>query len=247
MITIEDQFVVGRPLHEVWAFFDDFAGLAGCVPTLQQFAIVRENLIEGKVGVTLGAIPITSKVRLEIRERRQPHCIQAFGISYLGETIATQLTKPGEKEKYAHGDAGQLYLHLDLLEEELSSTRVMMCAGVEAEGRLRKIYESIIRLKVPAMKAEFRDRVSRALDASCAPVGAGRTMCQPIDVVRTRIVDGPPAEPAASPPPAAVEAHAAHMPAPDAAPPAATVVIPPPRLSWWSRLASWLSHRFAGR
>lgn len=188
MITIEDQFVIRRPLPEVWRFFDDFAGLAACVPTLQEFAIVSDREIEGKVGVTLGAIPVTSKVRIEVTEKRAPVCIQAFGVSYLGETIATQLAR--DAANYKVDDTGLLYLHLDLHDEGDGATRIMFCAGVEAEGKLRKMYESIIRLKVPAMKAEFRDKVGRALAAECVSVAAAAGMCTDIDAVRHRAESG---------------------------------------------------------
>lgn len=188
MITIEDQFVVHRPLSEVWQFFDDFAGLAACVPTLQEFSIVSEREIEGKVGVTLGAIPVTSKVRIEVTEKREPTCIQAIGVSYLGETIATQLAR--DAGNYKVDDTGLLYLHLDLQDEGGAATRVMFCAGVEAEGKLRKMYESIIRLKVPAMKAEFRDKVARALGSECAIPETVEAMCADLEAVRRRAEAG---------------------------------------------------------
>ena len=188
MITIEDQFIIRRPLADVWRFFDDFAGLAACVPTLQEFSIVSDREIEGKVGVTLGAIPVTSKVRIEVTEKRAPECIQAFGVSYLGETIATQLAR--NAANYKVDDTGLLYLHLDLRDEGGAGTRVMFCAGVEAEGKLRKMYESIIRLKVPAMKAEFRDKVGRALASDCVEADSGATMCGDIEAVRRRAESG---------------------------------------------------------
>jgi carbon monoxide dehydrogenase subunit G len=185
MITIDDQFVIRKPLAEVWAFFDDFEGLATCVPTLQEFAITADNRIEGKVGVTLGAIPITSKIRLEITEKRPLECIQAHGLSYLGETIATQLSK--DADKYQITDTGQIYLHLDVRSEDAESTRIMFCAGVEAEGKLRKMYESIMRLKVPAMKVEFMDKVGKALQAECTMVGDTGVMCLHIDEVKEHV------------------------------------------------------------
>lgn len=185
MITIEDQFVINKPRSEVWAFFDDFNGLATCVPTLKEFELHGGNVIEGKVGVTLGAIPVTSKVHIEVTTKRAPECIQAHGLSYLGETIATQLAK-GES-KYQAEDTGQLYLHLDLRDEGPGRTRVMLCAGVEAEGRLRKMYESIMRLKVPAMKQEFKDKVSAALKTTCDALPAPEHMCAAIDEVKASI------------------------------------------------------------
>ena len=223
MITIEDQFVIAKPLPEVWAFFDNFEGLATCVPTLKEFKLADANHIEGKVGVTLGAIPVTSKVRIEITEKRAPECIQAHGLSYLGETIATQLAK-GEAN-YKTDDMGQLYLHLDLRSENAGATRVMLCAGVEAEGKLRKMYESIMRLKVPAMKKEFQDKVAKALSTSCSPVPDAQGMCLGIDDVKAHIE---------------AHQHAGH----DHAAPASVHEAAP---GMWAKIVAWFRGLFAAQ
>jgi carbon monoxide dehydrogenase subunit G len=230
MITIEDQFVIAKPLPEVWAFFDNFEGLATCVPTLKEFKLTDPDHIEGKVGVTLGAIPVTSKVRIEVTEKRAPECIQAHGLSYLGETIATQLAKGGEVGKYKTDDMGQLYLHLDLRAEDAGSTRVMLCAGVEAEGKLRKMYESIMRLKVPAMKKEFQEKVAAALKTQCSPVPEAKGMCSAIDDVKAHIE---------------AHVHAHDHRAESAAPSAAAAAAA--ELGLWARIAAWFRGLFAAK
>ena len=217
MITIEDQFVIQKPVNEVWAFFDDFEGLATCVPTLKEFKLVEGNRIEGKVGVTLGAIPVTSKIRLDITSKRAPECIQAHGISYLGETISTQLAK--DATKYQANDTGELFLHLDLRAESSTSTRVMLSAGVEAEGKLRKMYETIMKLKVPAMKQEFMDKVGKAMNTTCVRPEGGSEMCVSLDAVKV-----------------AIEAHNHGQ---EAAPVNITAT-----LSLWNRMVAWFKNLF---
>jgi carbon monoxide dehydrogenase subunit G len=216
MITVEDQFLIEKPIGEVWAFFDDFEGLATCVPSLKEFQITGPQTIEGKVGVTLGAIPVTSKVRMDITLKRAPECIQAKGISYLGETISEQLAK--DPSKYQATDTGQIYMHLDLRPESDATTRIMFCAGVEAEGKLRKMYESIMRLKVPAMKQEFQHKVGAALSAPCHPISDAHTMCADIEAVKS----------ASSTTVAETHAHV-HAAAP---------------AGWWSRFTIWIKALF---
>lgn len=218
MIAIEDQFVIPKPINDVWQFFDDFEGLAACVPTLKEFRIEGDNIIEGKVGVTLGAIPVTSKVRLEVAAKRAPECIMAHGVSYLGETIATQLAK--DVTKYRSDDTGRLYLHLDLRPEGPTATRVLICAGVEAEGKLRKIYESIMRLKVPTMKKEFQEKIGRALATECQPRAEPYAMCKAIEEVKATIETGTLISPRS-------ETHA-----------------PSKWASLWSRVTTWLRKIF---
>jgi carbon monoxide dehydrogenase subunit G len=217
MIHIRDELVVARPAADVWAFLERFDDFARCVPTLKEWRVDGET-ITGKVGVVLGAVPVESNVELEITDRRPPCCIEARGISFLGETIAN--LRGGREGQVRRADSGRVILHLDVCDEGGGRTRLRYLAGVEAEGRLRKVYESILRLKVPAMKQEFAAKVAAALGVEVARVEASGPMCAAAEA----IVTGEPRALAPAPP----------------APPVA-----PARRSLWARLLAWLRALFA--
>lgn len=163
MIKITHSFTVDCPIDDVWRFFNDFERLAPCIPTLKTYHFLDADHAEGKVGIQLGAIPVESAVTIQITERRAPCCIKAEGLSFLGATIQDQL-KRGAPGSVSRDAVGKMSLHFDLREAEGGKTLILWEAGVEAEGKLRKIYDSIIRLKVPALQAEFQEKISAALD-----------------------------------------------------------------------------------
>lgn len=161
MIRLEARFLLKTPLERTWGFFADFHRFAQCIPTLKSYQLLDETKAEGKVGVKLGVLPVESRVYIEIKEKRAPECIKAEGISYLGETIVEQI-RQGDAGRFDRDAVGRFQIHLDLREQTPHSL-VLFEAGVEAEGRLRRIYESIIKRKLPEMKKEFLEKVMGAL------------------------------------------------------------------------------------
>lgn len=163
MIEVKDSFTVNRPLQDVWSFLQQFDVFASCIPTLKRFTLIDENTAEGVVGVTLGHIPVESKVLLKVTERKPPCCVKAEGVSYLGETIVHQLPH-GQETTFTSDSVGKIYFHLDLREGENGETAIHYTAGVEAHGRLKKIYEAIMRTKASALQKEFAQKLQAALN-----------------------------------------------------------------------------------
>ncbi|HEX5507930.1 MAG TPA: 2Fe-2S iron-sulfur cluster-binding protein [Pseudolabrys sp.] len=58
---ISQSFVISRPLREVWTFFGDFAGVAGCLPGAALTSTPQNENVEGKMSVKIG--PITANFR----------------------------------------------------------------------------------------------------------------------------------------------------------------------------------------
>ncbi len=199
MIELRGHFRVARPLPEVWAYLSRLEDFARCIPTLKAWHI-EGGVVHGKVGVTLGVVPVESQVRMEVTVLREGACLEARGASYLGQTI-TDL-RGARAGQVQPGDTGQLLVHLDVRSDGPGVTYLSYLAGVEAQGRLRKIYESIVRLKVPAMRREFAQRFALALDAEVTEVSSGDPMCQDAEAIARAgtllVVAGPPAVAAAT-------------------------------------------------
>ncbi|MBI3070523.1 MAG: hypothetical protein HYY84_00200 [Deltaproteobacteria bacterium] len=161
MITIEDEFDVACAPDEAWRLIENVNRFAMCIPTLIEHRIVDDTHIEGRVGVKLGLVPVSSRISIDIVERRAPQCIKALGVSYLGEAVS----KPGKSggDGMSRDSVGTLDIHIDLRDGEGGGTRVKYVAGVEAEGRLRRIYEMLIKTKVPEFQKEFRVKLAAAL------------------------------------------------------------------------------------
>ncbi len=248
MIELRGQFRVARPVAEVWAYLSSMEDFARCIPTLKAWHIDGAT-VHGKVGVTLGVVPVESQVRMEVVVVREGACIEARGASYLGQTI-TELrgARVGEVQP---GDTGQLLVHLDVRADGPGATCLSYLAGVEAQGRLRKIYESIVRLKVPAMRREFAQRFAAALDAEVSEVASADPMCQQAEelaragTLASRAPAAAPATSAPAPTPPAPASASASVAVTEVAPDHVTALTVPgartvARRGLWTRLLAWL-------
>jgi carbon monoxide dehydrogenase subunit G len=163
VIKIEDEFDVPCAPCDAWRLIEDINRFATCIPTLIEHRIIDDTHIEGRVGVRLGLVPVSSRISIDIVERRAPTCIKALGVSYLGEAVAKPGAKSGGGQALSRDSVGTLDIHIDLRDGEAGGTRVKYVAGVEAEGRLRRIYEMLIKTKVPEFQREFREKLAAAL------------------------------------------------------------------------------------
>jgi len=168
MPRIEGRVDVLCTPERAWDLLTRFDDLARLIPSVEGVEVQGDRVL-ARVAVKLGVLPITSRVVLEVTERRPMACLKAIGISYLGETVVEQLAKKPLHE-ITSDSAGRLELHLDLRPgEREGSVAVIYEASVEAEGRLRRIYDSILKTKAPGMMREFAENIRTALETESAP------------------------------------------------------------------------------
>ncbi|MBI2565548.1 MAG: hypothetical protein HYV63_00765 [Candidatus Schekmanbacteria bacterium] len=172
MLAIENSFVVRATLDRAWDLFTRFEDLAMLIPTVQELKAEPDGeSFHGRVGVTLGKLPVTSRLSLRIIETKPYACLKAEGVSYLGETVQDQLKK-GTAGAIDRSSMGRFRLHLDLRPgETCEEVLIKYEAEVEADGRLRRIYQSIIKNKAPAMMEQFAENIRRNLEAPLAAPG----------------------------------------------------------------------------
>jgi len=215
MLSVDGRVEVRCTLDEAWELFSRFGDVAALIPSVEEVE-VDGDLIHARVATKLGALPVTSRVTLKVVERRERECLRAEGLSYLGETIKEQIKK--NVKGVAEDSVGRMKLHLDLR----PSTRpghieVIYVAEVEAKGRLKRIYQTILKTKVPGLMEQFAQNIRCALEqgvAEAAEVGAADAA----------IVEAP-------------------LPVAEAAPSAgigAPRSEPPPMPGLWVRFVSWL-------
>jgi carbon monoxide dehydrogenase subunit G len=170
MIRVEHEFEVEGTREYVWSLVGDIHAFARCVPTLVEHEIVGPDRATGVVGVTLGAIPVRSRVDIEITERQAPELLLGKAVSYLGDTIVSQL-RGGQAGSVPPDAVGTILMRLELHTAGERRTRLVFRCDVDAEGKLERIYQSILRLKADSLKAEFERNVKSAL-AAAAPLAA---------------------------------------------------------------------------
>lgn len=165
MLSLTAEFEVEKSIQDVWNFFMDFDNFAKYIPTLKEYKVTDPVALkgEGKVGIKLGAIPVESRLVMQVTEKRDYECIKAEGFSFLGETLVEQIRSGKAMDGVDKGSVGKIMLHVDLRPGENGKTKVIYQASVEAEGRLRKIYDAIMKLKSKSLQKEFEESIKKGL------------------------------------------------------------------------------------
>ena len=163
MLVVKGEIHAQCSLDRAWALFTQFEEVAKLIPTVQEVEI-KDDRVHARVVIKLGALPVSSRLVLEVTEQKVNTSIRAEGLSFLGETIIDQIAKKAIRDIDA-GSVGRLNLQLDLKEHQDSGIQVEYKAEVDAEGRLKRIYQSIMKSRAPAMMEEFAENLLARLEA----------------------------------------------------------------------------------
>lgn len=163
MLAIDGEIKVRCGLEEAWDLFCRFGDVAKLIPSVEHVEVDGDRVF-GRVGIKLGILFVSSRVALEVVERTDRACLKAVGVSYLGETIQDQVAKKGVRG-IDSDSTGRVKIQLDLAPtDDEDFVNLTYAAEVEAEGRLKRIYQSIIKNKAPAMMTEFAENVRNTLE-----------------------------------------------------------------------------------
>jgi carbon monoxide dehydrogenase subunit G len=162
MLATKGEVLVACSLDHAWALFNRFDEVASLIPTVKRLER-HEDALWATVGVQLGVLSVTSRLMLKV-VHIEPWRICAEGWSFLGETLHDQVNRAGP-EGIERDAKGKLSIELELEHAPDGTVRVRYSAQVEAFGRLRRIYQSILDNKAPAMMQDFAERLRGALEA----------------------------------------------------------------------------------
>ena len=178
MLELEGRVDVNCTREHAWDLFCRFGDVAALIPTVKDVEIDGDR-VEARVETKLGVLPVSSRISIEVTGRVPNERLEAEGLSYLGETIKQQIARGKDTRGIDAGSVGRLRMRLDLKPGE-SAESIVVCyhAEVEAEGRLKKIYQSILKTKAPAMMEDFAKNIRATLE------GSDRTAAAPVTHVR---------------------------------------------------------------
>lgn len=163
MLSLEGNVDVRCTLEQAWDLFCRFGEVAALIPTVTEVDIDGDR-VYARVATKLGILSVSSRVNLEVVEREPLKFIRAEGVSYLGETIRDQISPKKAIQGIEKDSVGTMNMRLDL-EPKDGLIAVSYHADVEAQGRLKKIYKTILKTKAPKMMEDFannlRDRLER--------------------------------------------------------------------------------------
>ncbi|MBI3090592.1 MAG: hypothetical protein HYY96_07985 [Candidatus Tectomicrobia bacterium] len=159
-LTLHNRLLADVPIAKVWTFFNDVSTLASCVPTCEGHQQIDEDNVELLMRLKIGLIPVENRAHMTVTERRPPARLRAHGVSYSGEAFA-QRVRDVDK-----GATAQVEIQLDLSPQGEEQTCIVYTIDVEAVGRLRRIFEAVLKSKRNQLEGQFISNVARILNSN---------------------------------------------------------------------------------
>ena len=103
-MKLHQEFVIARPLGEVWNFFHDIRGVAVCIPGAEYFGPKEDDRHAGKVSAKVGPFQASFEGEADVRydETRKSVSFEGKGVDRKGAsrgkmTMACTLQQAGER------------------------------------------------------------------------------------------------------------------------------------------------------
>ncbi len=153
-MTLKNSFYVSRGIESVWNFLNRVEDLAFCMPTCKKLDVVDERTVDTVLRVTLGRLPIESEARFTITDTLPPKKLTARGQVFMGRSMGAVWRMVDRKAE------AEVLIELELEEVSQNQTVVHYLIEIKAEGRLRRIYDSVIKAKGAEIERTFVSNVN---------------------------------------------------------------------------------------
>jgi carbon monoxide dehydrogenase subunit G len=154
MLTLKNSFYVSRNIESVWNFLNRVEELAFCMPTCKKLDVVDEKTVDTVLRVTLGRLPIESEARFTITEALPPNKLTARGQVFMGRSMGGVWRMVDRKAE------AEVLIELELEEASPDKTAIHYLIEIRAEGRLKRIYDSVVKSKGEEIERTFVDNIN---------------------------------------------------------------------------------------
>ena len=159
MITIENSFLVEKPIGEVFGLFSQIDKLAWAFPTVSRVEVIDETHVNLGVLLKMGLLPLDNNLSLEITEKTAPTRLIAQGVAVPGKGLAGA-ARIADKEGLT-----RIAMILDLEDLGPTKSRVRYKITADAHGNLKRIYDAIIKGQRAKLESGFIENVAKILGA----------------------------------------------------------------------------------
>jgi carbon monoxide dehydrogenase subunit G len=158
-MLIENEFTVGAPVEELWAFLLDVERIAPCMPGAELTDVVDDTTWKGRVNVKFGPVALSFAGTVTIRERDDSThriVLAANGMEQRGKGAAnasvTSWLEPGEAD----------------------TTTVKMQADITLSGSVAQLSRGLLPEVSKKLTQEFADCLEHnmSVDAASRPAAA---------------------------------------------------------------------------
>jgi carbon monoxide dehydrogenase subunit G len=168
VITIQNSFLVDKPVADVFALFSRMDKLAWAFPTVTRVDVIDNDTVNLGVMLKLGLLPLDNNLSLRVSERTAPRRLVAEGNAVPGAGLASA-ARIADKNAFT-----RICMVLDLVELETGKTRVLYKITADAHGNLKRIYEAIIKGQRTKLEGDFIKNVAKILGAPIVEEAGGK-------------------------------------------------------------------------
>lgn len=148
MPEVTKQFIVDRPIEDVWEFFNSPDDLAPCVPGCESVEQIDEDTFNAEVRVKVAYTNLTFDTKINITDRDEPTSMTVDGEAQPSGRMPGSATVNGTLELVDEGD----------------STAGTMTIQFAIRGRLGSLGESAFTHKCEEITGQFIDNVKAELE-----------------------------------------------------------------------------------
>lgn len=159
MISIENSFLADKSAGEVYGVFSQIEKMAWAFPTVVRVEVIDDDHVNLGLLLKMGLLPLDNNVSLAVIERTAPTRLIAEGIALPGKGLAS-VARIADKEGMT-----KISMVLEIEELDILKCRVRYRIQADASGKLKRVYDSIIKGQRVKLESAFISNVGAILGA----------------------------------------------------------------------------------
>lgn len=164
MIEINNTLHVRCAIGTVWAFLNNIRTVTTCVPTVVAHKVIDDDTVYCDLRIKLGLIPLDSNATVKIIRREPDRLIKLEGTTEAGES----LKKFG---RITEDTVTRLFIAIHMAPEGADRTRVRFVLQAEAAGRMKRVYDGILKSQQRKLEEQFVKKLGAGLGAEVVQLG----------------------------------------------------------------------------
>ncbi|MBC8178484.1 MAG: hypothetical protein ISR61_01150 [Desulfobacteraceae bacterium] len=148
MISLGLNLIVHKSIGIVWDFLNNIEAVASCVPTMAKYQLIDDDTLRCDLRLKLGLIPLESKAEVKITRREENRCLKIEGRTEAGDSLK-------RFGKLKRDTITHLKIAIGFQQVGPKETLIDFQLRAQAEGQLKRVYDSIIRGQREKMERQF--------------------------------------------------------------------------------------------
>ena len=148
MISLGLNLIVHKSIGVVWGFLNNIEAMAACVPTMAKYQLIDDDTLRCDLRLKLGLIPLDGKAEVKMTRREENRCLKIEGRTEAGDSLK-------RFGKLKRDTITHLRIAIGFEQVGPEETLIYFQLQAQAEGQLKRVYDSIIRGQREKLETQF--------------------------------------------------------------------------------------------